>query len=389
MSEVETTPDVVIPMGIVPTAEQQSCIDKSCEYLSGRSTAKPMFMTLGGLAGTGKTTIIKSAVKTLRDSNDQRAIVTAFTGKACDVLRRKGLRARTCHSILYRPILERGRLTGFDKLTVDQIRANEGKFDSIIVDESSMISIDLYKDLLALKVPILFVGDHGQLPPVGDSPNLMMNLTMKLETIHRQAADNPIIAFAHKVREGMNPSPNRTDDRLWTLPTSSLTDADLLWADQIIVAYNKQRHALNQRVRQLKGYTQPFVEGDRIICLKNDSQLRVFNGQQFTIKRILGESQASLRAELEFVNDEGNLSSDEFPIDKSFFGRDMTKEFRFQREVMYADYAYALTCHKFQGSETDKLVVYEQWSKIWPMSTWRYTAATRAAKNLRYYCKMF
>ena len=51
-------------------------------------------------------------------------------------------------------------------------------------------------------VPIIVVGDHGQLPPVKGKFNLMENPIFKLEQIHRQAADNPIIKLSESWQVG-------------------------------------------------------------------------------------------------------------------------------------------------------------------------------------------
>src|SRR5208282_6828508 len=71
----------------------------------------------------------------------------------------------------------------------------------IIVDEASMVADDMVRDLQSFHVPILAVGDHGQLPPVGGVGSLMKNPMLRLEQIHRQAEGNPIIALSKMIRE--------------------------------------------------------------------------------------------------------------------------------------------------------------------------------------------
>ena len=71
----------------------------------------------------------------------------------------------------------------------------------IIVDEASMVDDMMIRDLRSFGVPILAVGDHGQLPPVGGVGSLMKNPNLRLEQIHRQAEGNPIIALSKMMRE--------------------------------------------------------------------------------------------------------------------------------------------------------------------------------------------
>ena len=65
-----------------------------------------------------------------------------------------------------------------------------------------MISDNMFRTLQARGVPILAVGDHGQLPPVRDSGTLMKIPTLRPEQIHRQAEGSPIVALSRRVQRG-------------------------------------------------------------------------------------------------------------------------------------------------------------------------------------------
>ena len=96
----------------------------------------------------------------------------------------------TIHSLIYSPITNsREEIVGWE-------RKEEIKFNLIIVDESSMIDQFIWADLLSYGVPIIAVGDHGQLPPIKGTFNLMSNPEIKLEEIHRQKKGNPIIELS-------------------------------------------------------------------------------------------------------------------------------------------------------------------------------------------------
>ncbi len=64
-----------------------------------------------------------------------------------------------------------------------------------------MVSEDIFRDLTSYGIDILAVGDHGQLPPIEGKFSLMSDPILRLEKIHRQAADNPIINLSMQIRE--------------------------------------------------------------------------------------------------------------------------------------------------------------------------------------------
>ncbi|MDV7400396.1 hypothetical protein RZS08_53770, partial [Arthrospira platensis SPKY1] len=71
---------------------------------------------------------------------------------------------------------------------------------------------DIWEDLLSYKIPILAVGDHGQLPPIRGDFNLMAKPDVVLEKIHRQAENNPIIQLSIMARtEGIIPVGSYSD----------------------------------------------------------------------------------------------------------------------------------------------------------------------------------
>lgn len=338
------------------------------------------YFTLGGLAGTGKSTILQHLVSDIQGT----VLVASPTGKAANVLRRKGLpQAATVHSTIYTPIHEKGGKVTF------VLKANIFA-DFMVIDEASMISKEVFADLLRLGIPILFVGDHGQLEPVGDSPNLMQNPDARLETIHRQALDSPIIAFAHELRLGLNPASIRRDlPGLRVLPRNELSSAGTINpAAQIITTFNESRVRLNALMRQVRGFTDTLHVGDRVICLRNNRELGIFNGQIFTVTELPAvddvPNSGVIYAGLEGEDGEELLT---VPMWRAQFGREKTLPYsRWDPPAVgHFDHAYAITGHKAQGSEFDDVIVFDEPGYVpWTRSRWRYTAATRAAKRLTY-----
>ena len=357
---------------ITLTLEQSTACEKITEWF--KTPDKPSFH-FGGYAGTGKTTVIKSLCSEL--GKDIYIIVSAFTGKACSVLQRKDVFAQTLHSLIYDvEIKPDGGVEFYKKSRL------EGCPQLIIVDEASMISTELYNDLMSFKVKVLFVGDPAQLEPVGDNPNLMKRTDFVLTKIHRQAEESPIISLASRVRLGAVPMKGEVPGL--TVKDKSLTSQLMLAADQIICAKNKTRTDFNSRFRQhFKYKPHTVVEGEKLICLRNNGNFGIFNGQIFRVTKITGETKFIYEAN---ITDEIGKEYTKIPIWKEPFESPVEKDTRIPREWVYFDYGYVITCHKSQGSEWDSVLVYDEPvpSHIWDMKRWRYTAITRASKNLVY-----
>ena len=146
-----------------------------------------------GYAGTGKTTITKQLVRDISGL----VLYGAFTGKAALVMQRHGLPARTVHSLIYKPVLPSKEAA--DELREDIKAAKKhgiphhapdmqalfqrlkevstlsfeindqsilAEVDLFVLDECSMINDEMKSDILSFDVPLLVLGDPGQLPPV-------------------------------------------------------------------------------------------------------------------------------------------------------------------------------------------------------------------------------
>ena len=87
------------------------------------------------------------------------------------------------------------------------------------------------------------------------------------------------------------------------------------------------------------------------------------------------------------AHDELGREFKNIPVWRAPFIRDLKKNEYAPRGLVHFDYAYAITCHKSQGSEWDSVMVYDEWMppQVWDMKRWRYTAITRASKQLTIY----
>lgn len=325
-------------------------------------------ITLGGYAGSGKSTLIKYLCRFFPDF-----AVAAYTGKAANVLRKKQIHATTIHSRIYIPEILYGQLVGFDLASKEEVNCN-----GFIIDEASMVTEEIYDDLCSFNLPMIYVGDHGQLEPVGSNFNLMQNPMHRLEEIHRNA--NDIAKFAESLRKGKKSLHFRgTDDRVLLKPQKKITDDDLVDVDQVICAYNATRVDINKRIRSILGYSEKVQVGDKIMCLKNNQKLSLFNGMQGIVKRLYENSNGLPLMDFEF----DNILYTGIWYDKRFFNKEKPEfDYVSSENPNPFDFAYAITAHKSQGDEFEKVLVIEQKCKKWDHKRWAYTSASRAKENL-------
>lgn len=399
------------------TVQDLSCDQKEVydSVVAWNDCATSCLMSIGGYAGTGKSTIISVLAKTLKGP----IAFCAFTGKASGVLRKK-LRAagvdlqenvcKTIHSLIYRPFEDSDGKPGFELR--EQL---EKDFSLIILDEASMVSEDVFYDLGSFGVPILAVGDHGQLPPVSGDAGLMSNPQLRLERIHRQAEGSRIIQLSTLIREtGKIPIDFAGGSRVKIIEKrklknlgeaiamrgfrKSMTQAEL--QNIGIVCYmNATRVRINKFVRAIRfggsGTGDP-VPGDQVICLKNKrfSSGYLYNGMRGFVQSCKPDGLSNYLAQIHFADDEINVGArifkGQFNRDKTISSLDDLKKAGMMAPItwhnagLFFDYGYALTAHKAQGSSfEDLLVICERPSMVneddW--RRWLYTAVTRASET--------
>jgi exodeoxyribonuclease-5 len=359
-------------------------------------------VSLGGYAGTGKTTLIPIISKALEDT--QHTAFCAFTGKAANVLSRKLAAAGihnpgyvgTIHRLIYQPETdEHGYILRWSRrgspLVVGE-HDNPHPIHRIILDEASMVNERILEDLQEYGLPILAVGDPGQLPPVdGISPISDPDFT--LEQIHRQARDNPIIQLATHIRKGgelleWEESKNirfiSQDDLLPHVGESY----DRLGLNMgVLVRTNAVRQRLNTKPRDT---LEPLV-GDIVMCLKNAQP--IFNGMRGVIEAIEPYLGHWYKATVYFPDDGmaviGLLNRHQFGTDytiRSAFDLQKLKlKFPDCELGLLFDFGLSMTVHKSQGSAFEEVFLcIDRWSRDKPedYAKWLYTAVTRAEKKL-------
>jgi ATP-dependent exoDNAse (exonuclease V) alpha subunit len=354
--------------------EQKNAISKLVQ-------CKKSIQTLGGFAGTGKSTVIYHLHQVL----DNFAIC-AYTGKAANVLRKKNIPATTIHSLIYVPETDKdGNIIIDEEEGLSFSLAKDLDCDGIIIDEASMVSEEIFNDLCTFGIPLIFVGDHGQLEPVGDKFNLMDDPEYKLETVHRNAGE--IAHFAEYIRKGFSPPSfgNRFSVKNIHFANSWDYEKHLLRKDeeeyddfQIICAFNKKRVEINKKIRSHLGRNPDWPEElDKVMCLKNDRETGLFNGMQGYVDYLFKKPKNKFCFQ-PYGENEGHevlFNPTQFNKEKNEFERDQSAPHPF-------DYAYAITCHKSQGDEWKEVMVFDQKCDLWSHVRWAYTAASRAKEKI-------
>lgn len=412
------------------TEEQSQVCDSTLHWIEFKlkyrdydphSNPEKQFMTIGGYAGTGKTFLISGIRKVFKEmfKHLNVAFVT-FTGKASSVLRSKLEENNaffkddfvgTIHSLIYKPVYEFNQ--ELQRMVIVRWEKKPDLydiFDLIIIDEASMVSKSIWKDLTSFGIPIVAVGDHGQLPPVssnGDSFSLMSHVDYKLDKIHRQAACSPIISLSAFVRRnGFIPSNKAFSGEVFKLSWNSnqcqnIWD-NIVFDDSVIVlcGFNKSRVMLNYVIRSRLDFKdkEPYP-GERLVCLKNNPYSKIMNGQIGTLMWVMPHMRDFRRMTIQIDGmDEPyeglvNMSCfDQVNYDIMFDKEKFKKEKRVKvlkgtgfDNIDFFDFGYTISVHKSQGSEWPKVVLFEQRSRYWDndfYKRWLYTAITRAKEKL-------
>ena len=381
---------------IILSDNQQQVLNIILRWYKNEKETKP-YITLGGYAGTGKTTLIGNLKKELEaiDENIKIGFIS-YTGKASRVLRSKLQdivtkrdTISTIHSLIYSPMLnDREEIIGWQKKdTIDR--------NLIIVDEASMVDGEMWRHLRSFNVPIIAVGDHGQLPPISGTFNLMEHPQLRLEEIYRQAKLNPIIGLSIQAREhGMVRRGIYSD----TVKKYTYEDSDMQeQMNELITNYNKEtlilcgynttRIKINNHIRQSLGFETPEPKtGDRIICLRNNHKKQIFNGMIGTIESIESVDEHWYKVEVSMDGEEHIYKG---LIAKKQFNAPKAMNYTEQRAlIMHGDlfdFGYALTVHKAQGSQSKRVILFEERFKNQSEEDWKrwlYTGITRAEEEL-------
>jgi exodeoxyribonuclease V alpha subunit len=370
-------------------------LDESQRAAVGNLMTVSVAILTGG-PGTGKTTVLKTALEQMEQRGESVALASP-TGKAAKrMTETTGRPAKTIHKLLeWKP-------DGFDRDASKPIDANV-----IVVDEASMLDIEIGAHLMEAVgrgTRLIFVGDVNQLPPVGPGQPLLDLMqsgvapTFRLTKTHRQKADSWVIDNAYRILEGKLPSLRSQSDfqfgnmretqRIIETVIGMYREAREQGVQaekqlQVLTSTNVMVKLLNSEVQAALNpnasdsrFADDFVlgageskifAGDKVLYLKNNADLALVNGSMGTVQEIevLGDRRV---ARVQFdgeinPNEEGDI----FELENE--------------DIRPLTLAYAMTIHKSQGSEWSNVVVICAEGQ-WMTRKLLYTAITRTNNHL-------
>ena len=393
-------------MSITLTRKQEEGLRTAVErYRMGEK-----YTVIAGYAGSGKSTLVKFIVEALNLDPKEDVAYIAFTGKAATVLQQKGCpNAVTAHKLLYKAKpLPNGSYKFYPRDVLEQ------DYKVIIVDEVSMLPRQLWEQLLRHHVYILAMGDPFQLPAINpdDDNRVLEKPHVFLDEIMRQAQDSEIIRFSMWIREGKPLAQYPcVGEQVQVLNKGDLVSGMYEWADQIICSTNRKRIEINNYMRQLKGFGPEPEIGDKIISLRNHwdwssdqgtwaltngsiGTIEYFDTQQIWVPRYIYNGGPIPYMFTNMVLDDGEKFN-YVPVDytclttgEPLLDSKQTYRLNQNKELLEApfefSYAYAITCHKAQGSQWPKVMVFEEWfpNESLEHARWLYTAGTRPEEKL-------
>ena len=371
-----------------------------------RSAATERILVITGGPGTGKTTIVQG-ILSLYDQMGLDCLLCAPTGRAAKRMSQvTGHEASTIHRLLGAGIDPHTGKLYFCKDDSDPLQT-----DAVIVDEMSMVDVQLLSSLLLAipeKARLILVGDPDQLPPVG--PGFPLNDILRsgalpcvrLTEIFRQAQQSLIVMNAHRVNRGEMPELRNTKNDFFFLPcrneeqvsetirslcaTRLPQNMGIAPSEIQVLSPTKKGGAgtvvLNKILQATLNPSAPtkqekqfgeitFREGDRVMQIRNNYDI------------LWKKTDGSAVGAGIFNGDVGIISRIDIPMETLwivFDDREAEYDFTQLNEL---ELAYAMTVHKSQGSEY-RAVVLSCWnsSQYLLSRSVLYTAITRAKELL-------
>lgn len=361
---------------------------------------------IAGYAGTGKTTIVFNLINELGLDPRTEVMFCTYVGKATLPLRKQHLLAKTLHSAFYKRVKEKVIGPDGEPVLMANGRAKthmvfklkehiDPNIKLFVFDEAAMIPSTMSDDAKSFGIPIIALGDTGQLEPVFGKSDLIRKPHAKLTQIMRQKEGDPIIFLSMLAREGKDIPIGKYGDNCYVVDETILKYPKIYTSPDIILCgKNKTRENVNNIIRHdIKHYESEYPEyGDKMVCRKNNwdeeiDDIALINGLFGYVVNIDDSSYNGRELNIDFMP-ECLLNSwyEDIPIDYKYLN--MSYGERKDYNSMYAngnlfEYGYASTVHLAQGSQYGYVLLLEEQlgSKAFN-NKWMYTGITRAKETL-------
>lgn len=359
-----------------------------------------------GYAGTGKSTIVFKLIEELGLDSKTEVLFVTYVGKATLALRKNGLLAKTIHSAFYYreeeyvmapdglPILlPNGRYK--KKGTFKLKKEIDPNIKLIVIDEAGMVPKNMSDDLKSFNLPIIALGDPGQLLPIFGKSDLLIKPDGFLTEVVRQKEDDPILLLATMARNQQDIPLGKYGSRCYVVDDTILRRPEIYTKPSMVLCgKNKTRENINRIVReQIKHFDTDMPQfGDKLVCRKNNWDIEIddialINGLFGYITNIYDYSFNGSSINIDFMPE---CLPDKWYEDISLNYEYLNMEYSERKEynTMYSksnvfEYGYASTVHLAQGSEYPYVMMIEE-----PMgdasfqSKMLYTGITRASNTL-------
>ena len=256
-------------MNVNLTDEQKNAYKKLCKFIKNKEQNE---LLLIGYAGTGKTTLVTKFINDMINNKKCKKIaIVAPTHKAVNIAKskllenaveniQKKVEITTIHSLLcYTSYVD---TLGNKYFAKGKVTANLSKFDLIIIDECSMLSNQIIKDIDEHKIntKLLYVGDPAQLPPVKQQDSKIFNKNIeniKLETIVR-TKNNIIQQVSQAHRE-------------WVFNSNKMPDLSKFICNDVKPEMYKNKHVwLDKFVKIIKSNGEMNADNSIILTWRNE-----------------------------------------------------------------------------------------------------------------------
>lgn len=402
---------------IILNEDQERAVNELKNFIYQDKSSKEYMVS--GPAGTGKSTIIRQAIK----EYPGKIFLTATTNQAVDVLKTiwenqsgetENIYVGTIHRLLglYLDI----EYNEEEETVIEILRINKDyktPIDNkslIIIDEASMLSRSMYKiiqEAITLhNCKIIYMGDFQQLPPVKENVSLVFGTPNKstLRKVMRQKEGSDLLTFIEEIRSNPTLKENKNlkdivfikDQKEFINKAYEYFSSEkyktnpnfvkiIAWSNKSV---NKYNNILKERMRVLHGLKKvDFVTGDRLICKRQYSKQRTSKGVSFR-EIILNSSQEVTLETISVIKKMGITTYEMYVKDnrgklvkiytvkpsnhKTFLSKlnrykkeykrtkkiqDKMKLISFTNAFASIDYAYSVTAHRTQGSTYNNVFI--------------------------------